>query len=102
MLDSSSGSCWRVGHKLDDIASSFGNVTAALSAKAIELFYRAYLPDPLGFPSNTVRRHAARQMRAKQNQTLISRWVHDIRALYVGKSTPNVGFLIRTAKSTNR
>jgi len=69
-----------------DIGVLFGNVTASLSATAIELFYRAYLPDPLGFPSNTVRRHAARQMRAKQNQTLISRWVHDIKRYCSGKA----------------
>jgi hypothetical protein len=69
-----------------DIGVLFGNVTASLSVTAIELFYRAYLPDPLGFPSNTVRRHAARQMRAKQNQTLISRWVHDIKRYCSGKA----------------
>jgi tRNA A-37 threonylcarbamoyl transferase component Bud32 len=69
-----------------DIGVLFGNVTASLSATAIELFYRAYLPDPLGFPSNTVRRYAARQMRAKQNQTLISRWVHDIKRHWSGKA----------------
>ena len=41
-----------------DIGVLFGNVTASLSDTAIELFYQAYLPDPLGLPSKTVRRHA--------------------------------------------
>lgn len=68
-----------------DLGVLFGNVPAPLSDTAIELFYRAYLPDPLGFPSNTVRRHALRQMRAKQNRTLISRWVHDIKRRWSGK-----------------
>ena len=57
-----------------------------------ELFYRAYLPDPLGFPSNTVRRHAARQMRAKQNQDTDLAMGTRYQALLFGKSTPNVGF----------
>ncbi|HEU4772721.1 MAG TPA: lipopolysaccharide kinase InaA family protein [Candidatus Udaeobacter sp.] len=69
-----------------DIGVLFGNITASLSDTAIELFYRAYLPDPLGFPSTTVRRHALRQMRAKQNQTLISRWMHDIKRRLSGKA----------------
>jgi hypothetical protein len=69
-----------------DLGVLFGNVTAPLSDTAIEAFYRAYLPDPLGFPSNTVRRHALRQMRAKQNRTLISRWVHDIKRGWSGKA----------------
>jgi tRNA A-37 threonylcarbamoyl transferase component Bud32 len=77
-----------------DIGVLFGNVTASLSDTAIELFYRAYLPDPLGLPSKTVRRHALGQMRAKQNRTLISRWVHDIKRRLVVKSSQLVGFLI--------
>jgi tRNA A-37 threonylcarbamoyl transferase component Bud32 len=77
-----------------DIGVLFGNVTASLSDTAIELFYRAYLPDPLGLSSKTVRRHALRQMRAKQNRTLISRWVHDIKRRLVVKSSQLVGFLI--------
>ena len=69
-----------------DIGVLFVNVSAPVLDTAIELFYRAYLPDPLGFPSNTVRRHALRQMRAKQNRTLISRWVHDIKRRLSGKT----------------
>jgi hypothetical protein len=77
-----------------DIAVLFVNVTASLSDKAIALFYQAYLPDPLGLPSKTVRRHALRQMRAKQNRTLISRWVHHIKRRLIGKSNQLIGLLI--------
>jgi hypothetical protein len=70
-----------------DIGVLFGNVTASLLDTAIELFYQAYLPDPLGLPSKTVRRHALLQLRAKQNRTLISRWVHDIKRRLIGKAT---------------
>jgi hypothetical protein len=69
-----------------DIGVLFVNVTAPISDTAIESFYRAYLPDPLGFASNTVRRRALRQMRAKQNRTPISRWVHDIKRRLSGKA----------------
>ena len=69
-----------------DIGVLFVNVTAPVSDTAIESFYRAYLPDPLGFSSNTVRRHALRQMRAKQNRTPISRWMHDIKRRLSGKA----------------
>ena len=41
-----------------DIGVLFANVTASLSDTAIESFYQAYLPDPLGLPAKTVRRHA--------------------------------------------
>jgi hypothetical protein len=68
-----------------DIGVLFGNVTAALLDTAIEFFYRAYLPDPLGLPAETVRRNALRQMRAKQNHTLISRSVNEIKRRLVGK-----------------
>jgi tRNA A-37 threonylcarbamoyl transferase component Bud32 len=77
-----------------DIGVLFGNVTASLSDTAIELFYQAYLPDPLGLPSKTVRRHALRQLRAKQNRTLISRWIHDIKRRLIRKSNQLIGFLI--------
>ena len=77
-----------------DIGVLFGNVTASLSDTAIELFYQAYLPDPLGLPSKTVRRHALRQLRAKQNRTLISRWVHDIKRRLIGKGNQLIDFLI--------
>jgi tRNA A-37 threonylcarbamoyl transferase component Bud32 len=77
-----------------DIGVLLGNVTASLSDRAIELFYQAYLPDPLGSPSKTVRRHALRQMRAKQNRTLISRWVNDIKRRLAGKATKLIGLLI--------
>ena len=71
-----------------DIGVLFGNVAAAVpdSDTALELFYRGYLPDPLGFPSTAVRRHALRQMRAKQNQTLLSRWMHGIKRRLSGKA----------------
>ena len=69
-----------------DIGVLFGNVTATLSDTAIELFYRAYLPDPLGSSSKAVQRHVLRQMRAKQNRTPISRWVHDIKRRWAGKT----------------
>lgn len=82
-----------------DIGVLFGNVTASQSDTAdtaIESFYRAYLPDPLGFGSKAVKRYALRQMQAKQNRTLISRWVHDIKRWLAGKSTRIAAFLILT------
>ncbi len=69
-----------------DLGVLFGNVAAPLTDAAIELFYRAYLPDPLGFSSDTVRYYALRQMRAKKNGTLISRWVHDSKRRWFGKA----------------
>lgn len=72
-----------------DIAVLFGNVTGPLSDTATELFYRAYLPDPLGFPSDTVRRRALRQLRARQHQTLISRWTHHLKRRLSGKARPS-------------
>ena len=77
-----------------DIGVLFSNVSASLSGTVIELFYRAYLPDPLGLPSKTVRRHALGQMRAKQNRTPISRCVHEIKRRLVVKTNRLVGFLI--------
>ena len=79
-----------------DLGVLFGNVTASLSDTAIELFYRAYLPDPLGLPAKTVKRYARRQMHSKQNRTLISRWVNAIKCRLAGKSKPLVGFLLLT------
>lgn len=69
-----------------DIGVLLGNVTAPLSDRAIEVFYQAYLPDPLGLPAKTVKRRALRQMRAKQNRTPISRWVNNIKRRLIGKA----------------
>lgn len=77
-----------------DIGVLFGNLTDSLSDTAIELFYRAYLPDPLGLPAKTVRRHVLRQMRVKQNRTLVSRSVNKIKRWLIGKITQLIGFLI--------
>ena len=79
-----------------DIGVLFANVTATLSDRAIEAFYQAYLPDPLGLPAKTVRRYVLRQMRAKQNRTPISRWVNDIKRRLIGKSSKLLGLLIVT------
>ena len=73
-----------------DVGVLLGNdATACLPDTAIEAFYRAYLPDPLGSPSTAVKRRALRQMRAKQNQTLISRWIHVIKRRLAGKAGPS-------------
>lgn len=77
-----------------DIGVLFGNLTDSLSNTAIELFYRAYLPDPLGLPARTVRRHVLRQMRVKQNRTLVSRSVNKIKRWLIGKITQAIGFLV--------
>lgn len=69
-----------------DIGVLFANVVAPLTDMAIESFYRAYLPDPLGFSANTVRRYALRQMRAKKNRTPISRWVNNVKRRWSGKA----------------
>lgn len=79
-----------------DIGVLFANVTASFSETAIESFYQAYLPDPLGLHAETVRRHALRQMRAKQNRTPISRWVNDIKRRLIGKGSQLLAFLIIT------
>ena len=68
-----------------DLGVLFANV-AAPADTAMELFYRAYLPDPLGFSSDAVRYNALRQMRSKTNTTLISRWIHDIKRRWLGKA----------------
>jgi tRNA A-37 threonylcarbamoyl transferase component Bud32 len=77
-----------------DIGVLLGNVTASLSNTAIESFYQGYLPDPLGMPEKTVKRHALRQARAKQNRTLISRWVNNIKRPLIGKASQVIPFLI--------
>jgi tRNA A-37 threonylcarbamoyl transferase component Bud32 len=77
-----------------DIGVLLGNVTAPLSNMAIESFYQGYLPDPLGMPAKTVKRHALRQMRVKQNRTLISRWVNNIKRPLIGKASRVIRFLI--------
>ncbi|HEX5605833.1 MAG TPA: lipopolysaccharide kinase InaA family protein [Candidatus Binatia bacterium] len=77
-----------------DVGVLFANLTESLSEIAIELFYRAYLPDPLGLPANTVRRHVLRQMRVKQNRTLLSRSVNKIKRRLMGKINQLIGFLI--------
>ena len=69
-----------------DLGVLFANVAAPLTDTAIELFYRAYLPDPLGFSSEAVRYYALRQMRSKKNGTVISRWVHDSKRRWFGKA----------------
>jgi len=82
-----------------DIGVLFGNITASLpdiADIAFESFYRAYLPDPLGFGSKAVKRYALRQIQVKQNRTLISKWVRDIKRWLAGKSTRVVAFLILT------
>jgi hypothetical protein len=75
-----------------DIGVLLGNVTASLSERASELFYRSYLPDPFGYSAQVVRRYALRQMRAKQNRTAISRWVHNTKRRLAGKP-PLAGLL---------
>jgi hypothetical protein len=77
-----------------DIGVLFGNLTDSISDAAIESFYRAYLPDPLGLPSKTVRRGVLRQMQAKQNRTLPSRCVHAIKRRLMGKINQLIGFSI--------
>jgi hypothetical protein len=79
-----------------DIGVLLGNVATSLSERAIELFYRSYLPDPLGYSAKAVRRYALRQMRAKQNRTAISRWVHNMKRRLAGKP-PLAGFLFLSA-----
>ncbi len=77
-----------------DLGVLFANVPASLSNTAIESFYQTYLPDPLGMPAKNVRRHARRQMRVKQNRTLISRWVNNIKRPLIGKASQVIRFLI--------
>lgn len=71
-----------------DIGVLFGNITAYIpdiADTAFESFYRAYLPDPLGFGSKAVKHYVLRQMQVNQNRTLISRWVRDIKRWLAGK-----------------
>jgi tRNA A-37 threonylcarbamoyl transferase component Bud32 len=79
-----------------DIGVLLGNINASLSDTAIESFYQGYLPDPLGMLAKTVKRHALRQMRAKQNRTLVSRWVNNIKRPLIGKASQVIPFLILT------
>ena len=69
-----------------DLGVLFANVAEPLTDMAIEAFYRAYLPDPLGFSSNGVRRYARRQMAAKKNRTPVSRWVNNLKRRWSGKA----------------
>lgn len=69
-----------------DIGVVLGSVRPMLSERAMEFFFRAYLPDPLGLSAEAVRRYALRQMRAKRNQTPISRWVHGMKRRWAGKT----------------
>jgi hypothetical protein len=75
--------CWAQAR---DIGVLFANVAAPLTEPAIEVFYRAYLPDPLGRSANSVRRYALRQMRAKKNRTPVSRWVNNLKRRWSGKA----------------
>jgi hypothetical protein len=76
-----------------DIGLLFANVNGAFTETAIAGFYRTYLPDPLENSSEAVRRFAHRQMRSKQNRTVISRWVHNIKRRLAGKA-PLAGSLL--------
>ncbi|HEX7229080.1 MAG TPA: lipopolysaccharide kinase InaA family protein [Candidatus Binatia bacterium] len=76
-----------------DIGVLFGNLKDSLSEIAIELFYRAYLPDPLGLPAKTVRRHVRRQMRVKQNRTLLSRSVNKLKRRLIAKANRIIALL---------
>lgn len=69
-----------------DIGILFANLNGTLAHPAIERFYCAYLPDPLENSSEAVQRFAHRQMRAKQNRTVISRWVHNLKRRLAGKA----------------
>jgi hypothetical protein len=77
-----------------DIGVLFGNLRDSLSETAIELFYRAYLPDPLGLPAKKVRRHVRRQMRVKQNRTLLSRSVNKVKRRLIGKVNQIIALLV--------
>ena len=77
-----------------DIGVLFGNLRDSLSEIAIELFYRAYLPDPLGSSAKTVRRRVRRQMRVKQNRTLLSRSVNKLKRRLIGKINQIIAVLV--------
>lgn len=62
-----------------DLGLFLGNFYPALSESETSAFYEGYLPDPLGRSSVTLRGHAQRAMRSKQNLTLISALVHSIK-----------------------
>jgi hypothetical protein len=71
-----------------DLGIVLGSIVPRVTAEAIDSFYRAYLPDPLGLSEKTIRRYVLRKMRAKQNLTPLSRWFHGIKRRLKGKNNP--------------
>jgi hypothetical protein len=62
-----------------DLGLFLGNFGPALTESEITAFYEGYLPDPLGGSAATLRRHAERAMRSKQNLTPISALFHSLK-----------------------
>jgi Lipopolysaccharide kinase (Kdo/WaaP) family len=62
-----------------DLGLFLGNFYPALTESEMTAFYEGYLPDPLGGSSVTLRGHAQRAMRSKQNLTPVSAVVHGLK-----------------------